>query len=132
MCVWVWGWVMPISPAWLKAQVEWALRKQPPFTRSCRLPIGLTKGRLECGDLWSADLPFGPNHGFLTSGFQPEAGSLAPAFSQAARFISRLYGRYIRNQNQNQTRLRGGTYLIHVHLDLDLIALSQRVALWIG
>ena len=98
----------------------------------CVHPSGLTKGRLECGDLWSADLPFGPNHGFLTSGFQPEAGSLAPAFSQAARFISRLYGRYIRNQNQNQTRLRGGTYLIHVHLDLDLIALSQRVALWIG
>ena len=25
-------------------------------------PSGLTKGRLECGDLWSAVLPFGPNH----------------------------------------------------------------------
>ena len=36
VCVWVWGWVMPISPAWLKAQVEWAMRKHPPFTRSCR------------------------------------------------------------------------------------------------
>ena len=66
----------------------------------------------------------------LTSGFQPEAGSLAPAFNRAARFISRLYGHGI--QTRWLVALRGGTYLIHVHLDLDLIALSQRVALWIG
>ena len=37
--------------------------KARPHSRDLhRHPSGLTKGRLECGDLWSAVLPFGPNH----------------------------------------------------------------------
>ena len=39
VCVWVWGWVMPISPAWPMAQVDMGVRKHDPSHAILSRPI---------------------------------------------------------------------------------------------